>query len=66
MLLALRTLITESSRLDRFVAELNEDGERVSWATRPITDIELVENYRSTQAILDWGLVIRNDIEMYK
>ncbi|QIB75606.1 UvrD-helicase domain-containing protein [Halogeometricum borinquense] len=48
--------ITEfESRLDRFVAELNEDGERVSWATRPITDIELVENYRSTQAILDFS-----------
>jgi len=48
--------ITEfESRLDRFVAELNEDHERVSWATRPIIDIELVENYRSTQAILDFS-----------
>jgi len=48
--------ITEfESRLDRFVDELNEDHERVSWATRPIIDIELVENYRSTQSILDFS-----------
>ncbi|WP_416841471.1 UvrD-helicase domain-containing protein [Haloferax sp. DFSO52] len=48
--------ITEfESRLDRFVGELNDDYERVSWTTRPITDIELVENYRSTQAILDFS-----------
>jgi len=48
--------ITEfKSRLDRFVDELNEDHERVSWATRPIIDIELVENYRSTQDILDFS-----------
>jgi superfamily I DNA/RNA helicase len=48
--------ITEfESRLDRFVDELNEDYERVSWATRPIIDIELVENYRSTQDILDFS-----------
>jgi len=48
--------ITEfESRLDRFVDELNEDHERVSWATRPIIDIELVENYRSTQDILDFS-----------
>ncbi|RDZ49974.1 ATP-dependent DNA helicase, partial [Haloferax sp. Atlit-4N] len=48
--------ITEfETRLDRFVEELNEDHERVSWATRPIIDIELVENYRSTQAILDFS-----------
>ena len=42
-------------RLDRFVDELNEDYERVSWATRPIIDIDLVENYRSTQDILDFS-----------
>ncbi len=48
--------ITEfESRLDRFVDELNQDHERVSWSTRPIIDIELVENYRSTQAILDFS-----------
>ncbi len=48
--------ITEfESRLDRFVDELNQDHERISWTTRPITDIELIENYRSTQAILDFS-----------
>ncbi|UPM44166.1 UvrD-helicase domain-containing protein [Halocatena salina] len=48
--------ITEfESRLDRFVDELNADHQRVGWATRPITNVELVENYRSTQAILDFS-----------
>ena len=48
--------ITEfESRLDRFVAELNDDHERVSWPTRPIVEVELVENYRSTQEILDFS-----------
>ncbi|WP_277555885.1 UvrD-helicase domain-containing protein [Halobaculum limi] len=48
--------ITEfETRLDRFVDELNADHKRVSWARRPIIDIELVENYRSTQAILDFS-----------
>ncbi|WP_135304887.1 UvrD-helicase domain-containing protein [Haloarcula amylovorans] len=48
--------ITEfEARLDHFVADLNEDYERVSWELRPITDLELVENYRSTQAILDFA-----------
>ena len=42
-------------RLNRFIAELNEDTERVSWSTSPITEIELVENYRSTQRILDFS-----------
>jgi len=43
------------SRLDRFTAELNADSERVGFDTRPITDIELEENYRSTQAIIDFA-----------
>ncbi|MBX0297064.1 UvrD-helicase domain-containing protein [Haloarcula nitratireducens] len=48
--------ITEfEARLDRFVAELNADHERVAWEAQPITDIELIENYRSTQAILDFA-----------
>ncbi|WP_411966159.1 UvrD-helicase domain-containing protein [Haloferax sp. YSMS24] len=48
--------ITEfESRLERFVDELNEDYQRVSWSTEPIREIELVENYRSTQAILDFS-----------
>jgi superfamily I DNA/RNA helicase len=46
--------ITEfESRLDRFIEELNDDHERVSFPTRPITEVELTESYRSTQAILD-------------
>jgi len=52
---AVENITDFSSRLDRFVAELNEDHKRVTWATRPIIDIELIENYRSTQAILDFS-----------
>ncbi|WP_157533177.1 UvrD-helicase domain-containing protein, partial [Haloferax profundi] len=48
--------ITEfESRLERFVGELNEDYERVSWTTESIHEIELIENYRSTQSILDFS-----------
>ena len=48
--------ITEfESRLDRFVDELNEDHQRLSWPARPVTEIELTENYRSTQAILEFS-----------
>lgn len=48
--------ITEfEPRLNRFIEELNDDHERVSWSTSPITVIELVENYRSTQSILDFS-----------
>jgi ATP-dependent helicase/nuclease subunit A len=48
--------ITEfESRLDRFVAELNDDHERVSFPTGSVTEVELKENYRSTQAILDFS-----------
>jgi ATP-dependent exoDNAse (exonuclease V) beta subunit len=43
------------SRLERFAAELNTDAERVGFDTRPITDLELEENYRSTQAIIDFA-----------
>ncbi|WP_058826485.1 exodeoxyribonuclease V subunit beta [Haloferax sp. Q22] len=52
---AVENITDFESRLDRFVDELNEDRERVSWSTRPITELELVENYRSTQAILDFS-----------
>ena len=48
--------ITEfGSRLDRFTGELNDDHERVSWPSGPVTRVELVENYRSTQSILDFS-----------
>jgi ATP-dependent helicase/nuclease subunit A len=48
--------ITEfEPRLNRFVEELNQDHERVSWLPSPITDVELIENYRSTQTVLDFS-----------
>ncbi|MFC4247936.1 UvrD-helicase domain-containing protein [Natribaculum luteum] len=48
--------ITEfESRLERFAADLNDDAERVSFPVEPITRIELEENYRSTQEILDFS-----------
>ncbi|SIS19553.1 UvrD-helicase domain-containing protein [Natronorubrum thiooxidans] len=48
--------ITEfESRLERFTADLNNDAERVSFPLEPITRIELEQNYRSTQEILDFS-----------
>ncbi|MFA9427271.1 UvrD-helicase domain-containing protein [Natronorubrum sp. A-ect3] len=48
--------ITEfDSRLDRFTTDLNDDAERVSFPLEPITRIELEQNYRSTQKILDFS-----------
>lgn len=58
-------------RLDRFVDELNADHDRVTFNTRPVHTIELVENYRSTQEILDFsehGLLVpaasRDDVDV--
>ncbi|WP_430505880.1 UvrD-helicase domain-containing protein [Haloparvum sp. PAK95] len=48
-------IVEFEARLDRFVDQLNSDHERVSFPTRPVRTIELVENYRSTQAILDFS-----------
>ncbi|QHS15854.1 ATP-dependent helicase [haloarchaeon 3A1-DGR] len=48
-------IVEFEDRLDRFVEQLNDDHERVSFPTSPVTTIELVENYRSTQAILDFS-----------
>jgi len=48
--------ITEfESRLNQFAAELNDDSERVSFQLSPINRIELEQNYRSTQSILDFS-----------
>ena len=48
--------ITEfDARLERFTTDLNDDAERVSFPVEPITRIELEENYRSTQEILDFS-----------
>lgn len=48
-------IVEFETRLERFVEQLNSDHERISFAPRPITTIELVENYRSTQALLDFS-----------
>ncbi|MEZ3118050.1 UvrD-helicase domain-containing protein [Halobaculum sp. MBLA0147] len=42
-------------RLSQFAAQLNSDHERVSFPTRPVTDVKLKENYRSTQEILEFS-----------
>jgi superfamily I DNA/RNA helicase len=42
-------------RLSRFADELNDDYERVGFQTDEVSDIALVENYRSTQDILDFS-----------
>ncbi len=48
--------ITEfDSRLERFAAELNEDTVRVGFPIENTTAIELEQNYRSTQEILDFA-----------
>jgi len=49
------------TRLDRFSEELNDDHERITFEDRTVKRIELGENYRSTQAILDFseeGLIV--------
>ncbi|GAB3416675.1 hypothetical protein GCM10027435_14370 [Haloparvum alkalitolerans] len=48
-------IVEFEARLDRFVDQLNSDHERISFPTRPVTTIELIENYRSTQEILDFS-----------
>jgi superfamily I DNA/RNA helicase len=42
-------------RLSRFADELNDDHERVGFQTDEVNDIALVENYRSTQNILNFS-----------
>ncbi|WP_281193747.1 exodeoxyribonuclease V subunit beta [Halorubrum sp. F4] len=43
------------ARLDRFIDDLNEDRERIQFEYDEIERIELAENYRSTQTILDFS-----------
>jgi superfamily I DNA/RNA helicase len=43
------------ARLDRFAGELNTDAERVAFEDWSVERIELEENYRSTQALLDFA-----------
>ncbi|WP_225333353.1 UvrD-helicase domain-containing protein [Halomicrobium urmianum] len=44
-----------SQRLDGFTDELNDDQQRVTFDTSGVERIELTENYRSTQTILDFS-----------
>ncbi|SDZ78841.1 ATP-dependent exoDNAse (exonuclease V) beta subunit (contains helicase and exonuclease domains) [Haloplanus vescus] len=48
-------IVEFESRLDRFVDQLNSDHERITYPTTPVNTIKLVENYRSTQEILDFS-----------
>ena len=48
-------IVDFEGRLHRFVDHLNADTERITFVPKPITTIELVENYRSTQSILDFS-----------
>ncbi|SFR47998.1 UvrD-helicase domain-containing protein [Halorubrum sodomense] len=41
------------ARLERFAADLNDDADRVPFETADPTRIELRENYRSTESIID-------------
>jgi len=52
---AVENIVDFEARLDRFVDELNADAERVTFDDRSVTRIELEENYRSTQAVLDFA-----------
>jgi len=42
-------------RLQTYKSELNDDAERVGYAIDDVAEIDLVENYRSTQEILDFS-----------
>ncbi len=48
-------IVEFEDRLDLFTEELNRDADRVAFDTDDVTTIEFVENYRSTQEILDFS-----------
>jgi len=52
---AVENILDFEDRLDRFTTSLNDDQERVAFDVDPVTRIELTENYRSTQALLDFS-----------
>ncbi|ELY96179.1 UvrD/REP helicase [Natrialba hulunbeirensis JCM 10989] len=52
---AVENITDFESRLKRFAGELNDDADRVSFPLEPVTRIELEQNYRSTQSILDFS-----------
>jgi superfamily I DNA/RNA helicase len=52
---AVENITAFEERLQTFAADLNADHERVSYDTSSVSTIELVENYRSTQSILNFS-----------
>ena len=48
-----RNILDFEARLERFTADLNSDGERIAFDSDDATRIELRENYRSTESIID-------------
>ncbi len=50
---AVENITAFESRLTTFIDALNRGGTRVSWSPAPIETVELTDNYRSTQPILD-------------
>jgi superfamily I DNA/RNA helicase len=49
-----QNILAFEERLERFVADLNSNADRVTFKS-PIQRIELTENYRSTQALLEFS-----------
>ena len=52
---AVENILEFRSRFSQFASELNSDHTRVTYDTSPVQTIELEENYRSTQTILDFS-----------
>jgi len=48
-------IVEFEDRIERFASELNDDADRVAFETNQVHRIELKQNYRSTQTILDFS-----------
>jgi len=48
-----QNILDFEDRLERFTADLNSDVDRIDFDTADLTRIELQENYRSTESIID-------------
>jgi ATP-dependent helicase/nuclease subunit A len=48
-----QNILDFEDRLERFTADLNNDAERIAFDTADLSRIELQENYRSTESIID-------------
>lgn len=48
-----QNILNFEDRLERFTADLNSDVDRIDFDTGDLTRIELQENYRSTESIID-------------